>query len=79
MKIKNKFSKQRIDKDNLLLNKIMNIKKSIRNKTSKIIPLTDMEKFLYINNCIIYIYILTIEISSFIFEFNFIPSIFSFF
>lgn len=50
MKIKNKFSKQRIDKDNLLLNKIMNIKKSIRNKTSKIIPLTDMEKFLYIDD-----------------------------
>ena len=47
MKIKNKFSKQRIDKDNLFLNKVMNIKKSIRNKTSKIIPLTDMEKFLY--------------------------------
>lgn len=50
MKIKNKFSKQRIDKDNPLLNKIMNIKKSIRNKTSKIIPLTDMEKFLYIDD-----------------------------
>lgn len=47
MKIKNKFSKQRIDKDNYLLNKIMNAKKYIRNKTSKIIPLTNMEKFLY--------------------------------
>lgn len=47
MKIKNKFSKQRIDKKNLRLNKIMNLKKSIRNKTSRIIPLTDMEKFLY--------------------------------
>ena len=47
MKIKNKFSKQRIDKENILLNKIMNIKKTIRTKTSKIIPLTDMEKFLY--------------------------------
>lgn len=47
MKIKNKYSKKRIDKNYLLLNKIINIKKYIRNKTAKIKPLTDMEKFLY--------------------------------
>ena len=47
MKIKNKFSKQRKDKNYILLNKIINCKKIIRTKTSKIKPLTKMEEFLY--------------------------------
>ena len=47
MKIKNKFSRQKVDRNKLFENKIINVKKSIRIKTSKIIPLSDMEKFLY--------------------------------
>ena len=47
MIIRNKFSKKKIDKKNLTLNKIINIKKNIRKKTERIIPLTEMEKFLY--------------------------------
>ena len=47
MKIKNKFSRQKVDRKKLFENKIINVKKKIRLKTSKIIPLSDMEKFLY--------------------------------
>lgn len=47
MDIKNKFSKSKIDKRNIRLNKIMNIKKKIRKSTEKIIPLNKMEDFLY--------------------------------
>ena len=48
MKIKNKYSRKRADKHYMLLNKIINIKKYIRIKTSKIKPLSKMEEFLYI-------------------------------
>lgn len=47
MKIKNKFSRQKIDRNKIFENTIINVKKKIRVKTSKIIPLSDMEKFLY--------------------------------
>lgn len=47
MKIRNKFSRQKVDRKKLFENKIINVKKKIRLKTSKIIPLSDMEKFLY--------------------------------
>lgn len=50
MKIKNKHSKNRIDKSKLIINTIINIKKYIRTKTLKIKPLTDMEKFLYVDS-----------------------------
>ena len=50
MDIKNKFSKSKIDKRNIRLNKIMNIKKKIRKKTERIIPLNKMEEFLYNTN-----------------------------
>lgn len=48
MKIKNKYSKQRKDRNYILLNKIINLKKIIRTNTSKIKPLTKMEEFLYV-------------------------------
>ena len=47
MKIKNKFSKKKIDKNNVMLNKIMNCKKKIRKITSAIKPLNKTEQFLY--------------------------------
>lgn len=47
MKIKNRFSRQKVDRNKLFENKIINVKKKIRLKTSKIIPLSNMEKFLY--------------------------------
>lgn len=50
MDIKNKFSKSKIDKSNIRLNKIMNIKKKIRKNTEKIIPLSKMEDFIYNTN-----------------------------
>ena len=49
MKIKNRFSRKKVDRNKLFENKIINVKKKIRLKTSKIIPLSNMEKFLYID------------------------------
>lgn len=50
MDIKNKFSKLKVDKKNVRLNKIMNIKKKIRKRTEKIKPLNKTEDFLYNTN-----------------------------
>ena len=47
MKIKNKYSKQKIDKKNIRLNKLIKYKGSIRLKLKKIKPLNEREKFLY--------------------------------
>ena len=47
MKIKNKFSRQKVDRNKIFENKIINAKKKIRVKTAKLIPLSNMEKFLY--------------------------------
>ena len=47
MKIKNRFSRRKIDRNKEFENAVINIKKKIRLKTSKIIPLSNMEKFLY--------------------------------
>lgn len=48
MKIKNKYSKQKIDKKNIRLNNRLNFIKKIRLLTRKIKPLTKMEEFLFI-------------------------------
>jgi len=56
MDIKNKFSKSKIDKSNIRLNKIMNIKKKIRKNTEKIIPLSKMEDFIYNTNIYVIYY-----------------------
>ena len=47
MKINNKFSKKKHDKKGEIYNAIISIQKSIRKKTSCIIPLTKKEEFLY--------------------------------
>lgn len=47
MKIKNEYSKSKIDKTNLFFNKCLILKKKIRNKTKKIIPLSEKEKMIF--------------------------------
>lgn len=47
MKIKNKYSKSKINKKNIRLNKRLNLKKKFRLLTKKIKPLSKLEEFLY--------------------------------
>lgn len=50
MKIKNKFSKQKIDKSNIRLNKRLKLKGKLRLFTKNIKSLTKMEEFLFTEN-----------------------------
>lgn len=50
MKIKNKYTKQKIDKKEQLVNRWINTKKYIRLKTQKIVKLSKKEDWLYNRN-----------------------------